>query len=86
MQHILTSHNYLTKAISALFELIADNISGIIESCQMGQQVKANKQIAVMLRCEYPNMTIHQIEDMLNRQTMNLPQIDGHRSLPRGDS
>ena len=80
MQHILTSHNYLTKAISALFELITDSISGLLESLIRARQVQAHKEISVMVRHEYPDMTLIAIEDMLNRQTMRLD------TLPRGDS
>jgi len=80
MQHILTSHNYLTRAISSFFELTFDTLSSLGESFIRARQVQANKQISVMVRHEYPDMTLIAIEDMLNRQTMRLD------TLPRGDS
>jgi len=80
MQHILTSHNYLTKAISSFFELAVESLSSLGESFIRSRQVQANKQIATMVRHEYPDMTLIAIEDMLNRQTMRLD------ILPKGDS
>jgi hypothetical protein len=79
MQHILTSHNYLTKAISSLIDLINDSLSGLWDSIIQARQIEANRRIAPMLKCEYPHMTINQIWDMLNRNTMgldHLPQAD----------
>ena len=34
------------------------------------RQVEANRKIAPMLKSEYPNMTVDQIWDLLNRNTM----------------
>ena len=80
MQHILTSHNYLTKAISSFFELIFETLSNLGQSFIRARQVQANKQISCLIRHEYPDMTLIAIEDMLNRQTMRLD------TLPKGDS
>ena len=82
MQHILTTHNYLTKAISSLTDLINDYLNGMWDSIIRARQVEANRRIAPMLRREYPNMTVDQIWDLLNRTTMGLESLD---HLPKGD-
>jgi len=82
MQHILTSHNYLTKAISSLIDLINDSLNRLWVSMIRARQVEANRKIAPMLKGEYPNMTVDQIWDLLNRSTMGLENLD---HLPRAE-
>ena len=82
MQHILTSHNYLTKAISSLMDLINDSLNRLWVSMIRARQVEANRKIAPMLKSEYPNMTVDQIWDLLNRSTMGLENLD---HLPKAE-
>lgn len=82
MQHILTSHNYLTKAISSLIDLINDSLNRLWDSMIRARQVEANRKIAPMLKSEYPNMTVDQIWDLLNRNTMGLESLD---HLPKAE-
>jgi len=82
MQHILTSHNYLTKAISSLIDLINDSLNRLWNSMIRARQVEANRKIAPMLKSEYPNMTVDQIWDLLNRNTMGLENLD---HLPKAE-
>ena len=82
MQHILTSHNYLTKAISSLMDLINDSLDRLWDSMIRARQVEANRKIAPMLKSEYPNMTVDQIWDLLNRNTMGLESLD---HLPKAE-
>lgn len=39
---------------------------------QMARQMQANSHLASMLKHEYPNMTVSQIQDQLNRKTLEM--------------
>lgn len=82
MQHILITHSYLTRVINSLYNLIEDFFISWSKAIARTRQCEANRKVAPMLKCEYPNMSVNQIEDMLNRQTLGLPSLN---ELPRGD-
>lgn len=80
MQHILISHNYLTRGVEASLKSISSFFDAWFETIARSRQCNANRKIAPMLKCEYPHMSELQILDMLNRQTFGLD------TLPQGDN
>jgi len=66
MQHILTTHNFLTKGLTGLFDLL----SSLVRSIQFTRQCSANADLVRYFRIEYPNMSDHEILTELNRRTL----------------
>ena len=66
MQHILTTHNFLTRGLTGLFDFIVS----IGKSIQFSRQCSANEDLVKYFRIEYPHMTDAQILYMLNKRTL----------------
>lgn len=66
MQHILTTHNFLTKGLTGLFDLL----SSLGRSIQFSRQCSANVDLVRYFRIEYPNMSDAEILSELNRRTL----------------
>lgn len=66
MQHILTTHSYLTKGLINLFDFFVS----IGKSWQYSRQCAKNEDLIRYFRVEYPHMTDAQILYMLNKRTL----------------
>ena len=66
MQHILTTHNFLTRGLTGLFDFILS----VGKSIQFSRQCSANADLVQYFRIEYPNMSDHEILAELNSRTL----------------
>ena len=66
LQSLSFSTRILEKFWKGFVKFLAKTMLGF----QMARQMQANSQIAPLLKHEYPNMTVEQITDTLNRRTL----------------
>lgn len=66
----LQSLSFSTKILEKLWKGLVTFLAKTMIGWQMARQASANWQIAEMLKHEYPNMTVYEIRDDLNRKTL----------------
>ena len=67
--------NYSTNLLESLFTFLKTFLAKTMLGWQMARQMQANSHIAPLLKHEYPNMTISQIQDQLNRKTLEMYKV-----------
>lgn len=66
----LQSLSFSTKILEKFWRALVQFLARTMIGWQMARQMQANWHVAELLKHEYPNMTVYQIRDHLNRQTL----------------
>ena len=72
--------NYSTNLLESLFVSLKTFLVKVMVGWQLARQMSANDRIAHMIKHEYPHMSVPQITDELNMNTLKFYEVKNENS------